>query len=287
MNTRPHDTQASRTPPGADQPSADMRASLDRRHLLPWSVVVLVAVAMIWYGPIPQLENYNDFADHRSWLGIPNAGDVLSNVGFAVVGWYGLALILHTHDYKPLAPIRPGYTLFFVAMILTAFGSGWYHLVPNNARLVWDRLPIALLCAGILSAVWRETLKDGRWVDILWAVFAIFGVFWWWYTDHRTIGDLRPYLYIQILTLLLVPLLQWQHKTPVRERLYFGAAIALYVLAKIAELMDRQIFHDFGFLSGHTIKHLLSVAAGVAILLNYLHRKKELERPDGSRAVGP
>jgi hypothetical protein len=32
----------------------------------------------------------HEFADSRAWLGIPNAGDVLSNAAFAVVGGVGL-----------------------------------------------------------------------------------------------------------------------------------------------------------------------------------------------------
>ncbi|MBV7484892.1 hypothetical protein [Bordetella sp. BOR01] len=256
------------------QAGSGFKAYIDTRHVLPWAVVVLVAAGLAWYGPIAQLEHYHDFADHRSWLGIPNAADVLSNLGFAVVGWYGLALVLHSRNNPALDAIRPGYGLFSFALILTAFGSGWYHLLPDNARLIWDRLPIALACAGILSAVWRETLGDGRWVDRLWAIIAVVSVIWWWYTDNNQAGDLRPYLYVQFMPLLLIPLLQWQNKTPPRERLYFAAAIGFYALAKAAELLDHQIFQDFAYLSGHTIKHLFSVAAGLVVVLNYARRRQ-------------
>src|SRR5690606_19489832 len=150
-----------------------------------------------------------------------------------------------------LDAIRTGYGLFSFALILTAFGSGWYHLVPDNARLVWDRLPIALACAGILSAVWRDTLEDGRWVDWLWAILAFVSVMWWWYTDNHGVGDLRPYLYVQFMPLLLIPLLQWRNNASVRERWYFAAAIGLYVLAKAAELLDHLIFQHVDYLSGH------------------------------------
>ncbi|MFD4838232.1 hypothetical protein ACFWP0_12045 [Achromobacter sp. NPDC058515] len=263
------------TQSGLPKPVSRLNTLMDARRLLPWTVVVLVAVGLALYGPIAQLEHYHDFADHRAWLGIPNAGDVLSNLGFAVVGWYGLSLVLHSRYNKALDVIRPGYALFFFALVLTAFGSGWYHLLPDNARLIWDRLPIALACAGILSAVWRDTLGDGRWVDWLWAAVAVVSVIWWWYTDNHMTGDLRPYLYVQFMPLLLIPLLQWQNKTPARERLYFAAAIGFYVLAKASELLDHQIFQNIAYLSGHTIKHLFSVVAGLMVTLNYAHRKRE------------
>ncbi|MNT77916.1 hypothetical protein D3C72_2170890 [compost metagenome] len=100
-------------------------------------------------------------------------------------------------------------------------------------------------------------------------------VAWWWYTDNYATGDLRPYLFVQFMPLLLVPLLQWRNGTPLRERLYFAAAIGCYVLAKASELLDYQIFQHVEYLSGHTIKHLFSVVAGLIVTLNFAHRKRE------------
>ena len=45
----------------------------------------------------------------------------------------------------------PGYRLFLIGLLLTAFGSGFYHFAPDNARLIWDRLPIALAEAGLIN----------------------------------------------------------------------------------------------------------------------------------------
>ena len=35
-----------------------------------------------------------------------------------------------------------GWTCFYVAVGAVAFGSSYYHLDPNDERLVWDRLPV-------------------------------------------------------------------------------------------------------------------------------------------------
>ncbi len=56
--------------------------------LLGMFVATLVAAAFV--APIPQDPNYHIFADSRPLLGVANFGDVLSNVGFAVVGIIGL-----------------------------------------------------------------------------------------------------------------------------------------------------------------------------------------------------
>lgn len=36
-----------------------------------------------------------------------------------------------------------GWTCFYIGVALVAFGSSYYHLEPNDARLVWDRLPVS------------------------------------------------------------------------------------------------------------------------------------------------
>jgi len=63
--------------------------------------------------PLPQSQGYMRFADTRSWLGLPNALDVLTNLGFLLVGGLGLAACLQRYRLRaepegsPLPP-RPG-----------------------------------------------------------------------------------------------------------------------------------------------------------------------------------
>lgn len=214
----------------------------------------LLIIAMAIAGPIAQPDNYHHFADARALFGIPNAGDVLSNLGFLLAGVYGLALLWR-------ARVRnAGFGLFCISLLLTAFGSGWYHLAPDDARLVWDRLPIALACAGLLAALVQQTYPRVTLVAPL-AVFGALSVFWWAQT-----GDLRPYLLIQVAPLVLIPLLQWQSGAPAQQRRAFGLAIVLYVLAKIFELGDVATLDVLGVISGHTIKHVLATLAAVVVV---------------------
>jgi hypothetical protein len=234
--------------------------------LAPAALSLLAICAMLAHGPIAQLENYHAFADQRTLLGIAHGADVLSNLGFALVGLAGLLGVGRIQAGVAARPGRAGYTLFFGALVLTAFGSSWYHLAPDNARLVFDRLPIALACAGLLSAVCAQTIGGERTLTPLLAAAAVASVLWWRVTDLHGAGDLRPYLLLQLLPLVLIPLMQWQAGRARRERLAFGAAIALYALAKACELADHALYHALGALSGHTIKHLLATLAGLALL---------------------
>ena len=57
---------------------------------LPAFFTLLRGLAMLVHGPIGQPANYHAFADHTDFLGIPYANDVLSNLGFALVGAWGV-----------------------------------------------------------------------------------------------------------------------------------------------------------------------------------------------------
>src|ERR1700686_61603 len=59
------------------------------REIVPLAPAFAGAVVLAWYGPIPQDPRYDLFADTRSMLGIPNAGNVLSNLAFLLAGAAG------------------------------------------------------------------------------------------------------------------------------------------------------------------------------------------------------
>lgn len=243
------------------------------RHL-PTVITMLVIVAMLAYGVIVQPADYHDFADHSEFAGLPRAADVLSNLGFALVGIWGWWRLAARAEHPLMRVGWPGYRLFLAGLVLTAFGSAWYHLAPDDLRLVWDRLPIALACAGLIAAVRAETVArhDPRIEAAALALFGIASVAWWHFTNDNGAGDLRPYLLLQLLPIVLIPLWQWLHGSDRRDRLWFGAALALYVVAKLAELNDHELLAASSFLSGHTLKHLLATLAAWLIVARLVKR---------------
>lgn len=249
------------------------------KRWLPTVVLAMVVVAMLAHGPIAQLEHYHVFADIRPLLGLPNAADVLSNAGFAIVGVWGLWALRHRRRHPRLAAAWPAYIVFLVAVTLTAAGSSYYHLAPDNERLLWDRLPIALACAGLLAGVYADTHDSpSRWLLPALAVAAIASVLWWSVTEHRGAGDLRPYLLIQGAPLIVIPLWHWIYAAPRADRVAFGIAILLYALAKVFELNDRAVLDATGFVSGHTLKHLLAMVAAAVLTANLVWRARDPRR---------
>lgn len=225
----------------------------------------ILMLAMFLAGPIAQPAGYHHFADQRTLFGIPNAADVLSNLGFLMAGLAGLVMSARVPAGDPG---RLGYRVFCIALLLTAAGSGWYHLAPDDARLAWDRVPIALACMALLAAELQRSAAVRIAPPLLVGGLCLLGVAsvgWWMFS-----ADLRPYLLAQIAPLVLIPALQWQSGAPLARRKAFGIAIMLYVLAKAAELGDGAVYEAIDVLSGHTLKHLLAVMAALVLVRQYV-----------------
>lgn len=255
------------------------------RLYLPLSVTLLCCAIAWWHGPVAQLPHYHDFADQQVRFGIPHFIDVVSNLGFAAVALWGLFRLFPARRQASLRHGWPGYALFLAGLFFTALGSSYYHLAPDNARLVWDRLPIALACAGLLAGVRGDVwMRSCNILAFLLACLAVGSVAWWHFTELYAVGDLRPYLLLQGLPLLLIPLWQKIHGAPRADRLAFAGAIGLYVLAKFAELADHPVAAFTGLYSGHNLKHLLASLAAALIVVRLAQRTAA---PDNSRLCLP
>lgn len=138
---------------------------------------------------------------------------------------------------------------------------------------MWDRLPIALACGGLLAGVRGDAQKRrSDFLAAVLAVFAVASVAWWHFTGQTGVGDLRPYLLLQVLPIILIPLWQWLNDIPHTERWAFAGALLLYVIAKFAELYDHEISAILGVITGHTLKHLLATAAAAGIVGSLVRR---------------
>lgn len=221
--------------------------------------------------PFPQPLSYHDFADARQMLGIRRTFDVLSNLPFVFVGIIGLYLCMAKRPrLQPEAMLS--YVTLFAGLLLTGLGSGYYHLAPDNQRLVWDRLPMTLVMAGFFSVVLldRVTTAAAAWCLPLLTVLGLGSVLQWWWSELRGHGDLRWYLLFQTLVILVGVLLLVLFR-PVKPESTpaLVIAVAANIAAKIFEMLDKPIYQIGGVVSGHTLKHL-SAGLGFIPLLFWL-----------------
>lgn len=255
-----------------------MDRSLLARHVLLGAATIGALFAVAVSPPIPQPLAYHLFADARSWLGIPNALDVLSNAPFAAVGLLGLVATFSkkAHESSPFTDPweRWPYAALFIGVAATSLGSSYYHLAPDNARLVWDRLPMTVGFMGLLTALLAERLSltlSRRLFGPLLIIGACSVVYWYW-SELQHAGDLRPYLLVQFGSLMLVVLLLALYPSRYAGTRYLVAGLVAYAAAKGLEVADREVFALGHIVSGHTLKHL--VAAGGVMCLVAMLRKR-------------
>lgn len=232
------------------------------------TAVIILAAALA--PRVPQPQSYHNFADRRGWLGIPNFGDVVSNFPFAIVGIWGLWFVCSSRGQPKFIDARERwpYLLGFFGLFLTAFGSSYYHWAPDNARLVWDRLPMTLVFMPLVAAMIAERISLRAGLCLLPVLTAIgAGSVWQWYaSEQRSAGDLRMYAAVQAyaLVVLLLALLLPPKYTCSSD---LGWVAGFYLFAKILETFDRQVFALTGHsMSGHSLKHLAAAMAGYWML---------------------
>jgi len=204
-----------------------------------WLVVCTAAAlfVLLFIPPVAQDEAFHRFADDRTITGIPNFWNVLSNLPFFAIGIAGLVKSGTTADRA-----------LFAGVLLTGFGSGFYHLAPSDARLVWDRLPMAIIFMAFtaIAMEWTEGLG-------LLLSFGVGSVVLWRFT-----GDLRLYGIAKFgPILLMLPALVSPTVWPLRKRQYILAVVSLFAIAQWFELENRLIAAALP-LSLHTIKHLVA-----------------------------
>jgi hypothetical protein len=217
-------------------------------------------VGLLLLPPISQDQSYHDFADQRTILGIPHFWNVVSNLPFIAVG---IAGIRQSHR-------DPTIFVLFLGILITGFGSSYYHLDPNDHTLFWDRLPMSISFMAILALAIEERLDAKAGAALLWPLVAvgIFSLFLWRWT-----GDLRLYGWVQFFPCIALPVLFFLFPPKYSGTSYWVLAAALYALAKLFEFYDSAIFSVGSILSGHTFKHIAAAAACYAILRYFQKRR--------------
>ncbi len=234
-------------------------ADLKARHLLLGCVAVAAIAAAFWLDSIPQDPGYHEFADRSALFGIPNFWNVATNLPFLFIGLLGLAMRSRLQSEAQ----RVQYIVFCVGVALVGIGSAYYHWAPSTPTLVWDRLPMTVAFMALFSAVIHDRVSERLGRALLWplVIAGAATIAYWYWSELAGRGDLRPYAVVQFLPMLLIPLMLLLFSGRGLRDGWLWATFGTYVLAKIAEYFDAAIRVATGFLSGHSLKHLLAALA--------------------------
>jgi hypothetical protein len=237
---------------------------------------------------VPLGSSYHVFADKRALFGILNAGDVLSNLPFFLVGLW--ALIWLSLPVSRSAFIdrreRVPYLVFFAGVMVTGVGSFWYHLAPSDARLPWDLLPMTCSFIALIVATYMErvNLTTGFFALIPMLLVGTSTVLYWYFSTALGHGDYKYYLFLQFFSPVVLTLIIGLFPPRYTGIGYLVIAFGFYVAAKVFEIYDFVIYHHLGRLViGHSLKHITAAVACLWILEMLRRRHAVSAQPAGSQ----
>ncbi|OGW33710.1 MAG: hypothetical protein A2X58_04180 [Nitrospirae bacterium GWC2_56_14] len=254
---------------------------MTRKNTILAAVTLIVISIVFARGPIPQDPSYHLFADQRTIFGIPNGMNVLSNIGFIFTGAWGMVFIFLLLKQGGMTALLLEYLLFFFGVFLSGMGSCVYHYQPDNISLVWDRLPMSMAFMAFLCSMISERIDRRAGAMLLAPLLATgaFSVAYWAWSESAGRGDLRLYAVVQFLPLILLPLILILFKAARSYSIPVWSLAVMYVLSKILEHFDQSVYAVTGFVSGHTLKHVLAAAGTGCIVIMLYNRKAELTDP--------
>lgn len=242
-------------------------------------VIVLISIIM---PPTSQPIEYHQFIDQRIYFGIPNFFNVVSNIFLLLSGLTGIVFLLRPREFlvnKTFIKLseRWPYFILFLSVILASLASTYYHLAPDNSRLVWDRLPIAIGMMTLLSIVLIERISINiGFISLPFLIlFGIGSVLYWYWSELYGSGNLNYYIVVQFYSILAIILLGKYFSSRYTRGADIYVVIIFYAFAKIAETVDHEIFNLGQVISGHSVKHLF-VGLAVFRIIYMLQKRRPL-----------
>ena len=192
---------------------------------------------------------YHNFADKRSFIGIPNIINIISNIAILIP-----AIYLFLQDRK-----KDESKILIFHVILLSLSSMYYHYNPSDKTLFYDILMIATTSMIVLILISDTDHK------LLLYIYGIISILYWKYT-----GDLRLYL----LILIGVPIyIIYKYIKNDKLRKYIYIITIINILLRISEHNDNLIYKlSNNKISGHSLKHILG---GIGIWYIIILLKKD------------
>jgi hypothetical protein len=250
----------------------------NKKERLGYALIMLTALlvigALLTHGPIPQDVTYHLFVDTRTIWSIPNFWNVVTSIPFAIVGLLGLHKLRVPGKLGFIDEARMAYTLLFFGTFLVSIGSCYYHLEPNNQTLVWDRLPMTIAFMSLFSIIISEfiSIRSGKALLLPLILAGIVSVFYWHLSEMQGAGDLRLYALVQFYPMLAIPVILVCFTPRCTHVQAYWWLLVIYIIAKMFEQLDGEVYDLLGFISGHSLKHL-TAALGMYVLLVYYQKR--------------
>ena len=242
--------------------------------ILIYAITVVALVAVFILEPIVQDTAYHRFSDARELWGIPNFWNVCSNLAFLFVGFLGTYQFTNGEIKNRLPELHFAYIALFLGVALVSLGSIYYHLQPDNQTLLWDRLPMTIAFMALFTIIIGEfaSARLAKQIFIPLILVGAGSAVYWYIGELNDAGDLRFYMLVQFLPVMLIPILLLLFQSHFDRVYAYWWLLLSYVIAKFLEYFDTEVFALSGFISGHSLKHFVA-AVGLYLLLDSYRRR--------------
>ncbi|XP_077211560.1 uncharacterized protein LOC143846854 [Tasmannia lanceolata] len=226
---------------------------------------------------IPHSPTHHLFADMRNFFGVPNTLNVISNFPFLIIGVLGLVLCLHG-DYLGIS-LRGeiwGWVFFYAGITSWAFGSAYYHLKPDDVRVLWDRLPMMIAVTSLFSSFVIERVNERIGVTCLFSLllFVLVSIAY-----ERTFDDLRLSMMFHFIPCIAIPAMAFLFPPKYTHSRFWFWAAGFYLLAKFEAFADKKIYSVNRYIiSGHSLEHLCSTMVPVMLTVMLWLRNIKITR---------
>lgn len=239
-------------------------------------IISLIGIILIFFFErLPQDPAYHKFADSNTLFSIPNFWNVFSNLPLVIAGIAGLLFLLKMDVTQSSTLYVKAYRFFFLGVALSGMGSAYYHLAPANDSLVWDRLPMTIAFMAFFTIILSEFVSFyiGQILFYPLLVIGIVSVVYWQITESMMIGDLRFYILVQFLPLILTVVILILFRSNSSLSPYIWFILLAYFIAKVFELFDYEIYQMTKFVSGHFLKHIAASIAPIILIFALVKKR--------------
>ena len=201
-----------------------------------WIIPVLAItgiIALLIIGPIPQNQDYHNFADSRSFFGIPNFWDVITNLLFLFVGFI---FWTYASNHIPSGRFKTMALALSLGFVLLCFGSGYYHWRPEDFTLVFDRIPMAIIFMSFFSMFIHDYIGKQQGINAFYILIplGILSVVYWFMSEIAGNGDLRLYILVQFFPIIAIPLIMILYRSSFNYVREVVLIFLFFILAKVA-----------------------------------------------------
>ncbi len=258
----------------------DSPQNLRKLGFFSFFTVALIGIFLI--DNVPQHSEWLYFADHRSFAGIPNFLNVISNLFFIFIGVCGLRFVFVSQlrsygfefEWERVAP-----SVFFFGVLVQGIGSIWFHIEPSASRLIWDQFPLTFIFIGIFGILVGDRIQSDT-------VQSIYGpslfltslsVGWWiWVIVNGSGFDIKPYFFVQFFPLLAMLIVLIFFPGRYTREIDYWRVLLFYACGGFFGAYDRQAFDILIVISGETLGHIFMAGAAWQLLSMFQNRKRDL-----------